>query len=98
MKYVNYAAYTADKAKILALRPQHRQYLSEIFKRGNLVAAGPFPDDSGAVFIYEAGSDLEAFEIANNDPFARNRVFERFEVKAWNLVFCNPDLLRAAAP
>jgi uncharacterized protein YciI len=98
MKYINYATYTSDKTKILALRPQHRQYRAELFKRGSLVAAGPFPDDSGAVFIYEAENDEQAAALVNKDPFSSNGVFQRSELKPWMVVFCNTELLKSAAP
>jgi uncharacterized protein YciI len=93
MKYVSYVTYTADKAKIAVLRPQHREYLSRLFSERKLVAAGPFTDDSGALFVYEADSAEAASALVAEDPFSINGVFQRFELKPWKLVFANTELL-----
>jgi uncharacterized protein YciI len=94
-KYVIYVTYTTDKAKITALRPLHREYLSELFNQGKLVTAGPFTDDSGALFVYEADSSEAATAIAAEDPFSTGGVFARFELKPWKIVFSNLELLRS---
>jgi len=75
MKYVSYVTYTTDKAKVAAHRPAHREYLSELLERGNLVACGPFADDSGALFIYDADSAESAATLVAKDPFAASGVF-----------------------
>jgi uncharacterized protein YciI len=93
MKYVSYVTYTADAAKIAANRPRHREYLSRLQDEGKLVAAGPFTDDSGALFIYEADSAEAASGLLADDPFSINGVIESFDVKPWKLVFSNAELL-----
>ncbi|MFB3918071.1 MAG: YciI family protein [Terriglobales bacterium] len=95
MKYVNYVTYTTDKTKIAAHRPAHREYLSGLLKQGKLVASGPFTDDSGAMFIYEADSPEAASALVAGDPFSVNGVFQKLELKPWKLVFSNAELLRA---
>ncbi len=69
MKYVSYATYATDKAKIAAHRPKHREYLSELLNQGKLVTAGPFMDDSGTLFIYEADSAEAASALVAADRF-----------------------------
>lgn len=97
MKYVSYVTYTTDKAKIAAHRPEHREYLSRLLNQGKLVSAGPFADDSGALFIYEADSAEAASVLVAEDPFSTNGVFQKYELKPWKLVFSNPELLRTSA-
>jgi len=94
MKFVSYVTYTTDKAKITAHRPAHREYISGLLNQGKLVTAGPFADDSGALFIYEAGSAEAASALVKEDPFSTNGVFQKFDLKPWKLVFSNTELLR----
>lgn len=58
------------------------------------MACGPFAEDSGARFFYEAGSAEVAAALAVKDPFATSGVFERCEFKPWKLVFFDTELLR----
>lgn len=97
MKYVSYVTYTTDKAKIAAHRPKHRVYLSGLLSQGKLVTAGPFMDDSGALFIYEADSAEAASALVAEDPFSTNGVFEKSQLKPWKLVFSNLALLKAGS-
>ena len=94
MKYVSYVTYTTDKAKIAEHRSEHREYISRLLNQGKLVTAGPFADDSGALFIYEADSADAASALVAQDPFSTNGVFQKFELKLWKLVFSNPELFR----
>ncbi|UCE31876.1 MAG: YciI family protein [Burkholderiales bacterium] len=96
MKFVSYVTYTADKARVTTHRPAHREYLSGLLAQGKLVTAGPFTDDSGALFVYEADSPEQAEALIAADPFAVHGVFERRELRPWKLVFANPELLRMA--
>ena len=53
---MNFAAiieYGDDKAKVKALRPAHREYLSTFLDSGQLRAAGPFADDAGALWVLD---------------------------------------------
>ncbi|WP_433552841.1 YciI family protein [Micromonospora zamorensis] len=49
----------ADEPDRLAARPAHRQRLQALRQEGRLVMAGPFPDDSGALLIFDV-PDAEA--------------------------------------
>jgi uncharacterized protein YciI len=96
MKFASYVKYTSDAGLIATLRPGHRAYLAELFKAGQLVAAGPFTDDSGALFIHEATTQEEAAQLVAADPFAVGGVFTSVETRAWKLVFSDPEQLRAS--
>ncbi len=93
MKFAAIIEYLQDKAKIAELRPVHRQYLASLRERGQLVASGPFTDDSGALIIYEASSPEEAEKILKGDPFHQNGIFVRWQLRPWNPVIANRDLL-----
>lgn len=93
MKYAAIIEYIQDKAKIGAIRPTHRQYLTSLKEKAQLVACGPFTDDSGALIIYEAGTPDEAEQFLRNDPFHQGGVFVTWKLRPWNAVMANRDLL-----
>jgi uncharacterized protein YciI len=94
MKYVSYAKYINDNAKIIAHRPAHRDYVRKLHSQGKLAIAGPFSDDSGGLFIYEVDSAEAGSAIVAEDPFSINGVYEKVEIKPWTLVFSNVELFR----
>lgn len=95
MKFAAVIEYSQDKAKVQSLRPVHRQYLTSLRERGQLAAAGPFTDDSGALIVYEAGSAEEAERLIQADPFHQNGIFLRYQLRPWNAVMLNHDLFPA---
>jgi uncharacterized protein YciI len=95
MKFAAIIEYIPDKAKIAEIRPAHRQHLSALKAQGQLVACGPFTDDSGALIVYEAATREEAEQFIQNDPFAKNGIFVRYQLKPWNVVMANRDLFPA---
>jgi uncharacterized protein YciI len=93
MKFAAIIEYLQDKARVAELRPVHRQYLASLRERGQLVASGPFTDDSGALIIYEAPSREEAEKLLRGDPFHAGGIFVRWQLRPWNPVIANRDLL-----
>ena len=86
MKYAAFIRY-GNPEKIAEVRPTHRQYLSQLKEAGKLWASGPFTDDSGALIIYEAESEEEAWRLIEQDPFHEAGVFQEIQLKPWNQVF-----------
>ena len=95
MKFAAIIDYIQDKAKIAEIRPAHRAHLTVLRERGQLVACGPFTDDSGALIIYEAATKEEAETFLKGDPFAKNGVFVRWQLRPWNAVMANRELFPA---
>lgn len=95
MKFAAIIEYIQDTAKVNALRPTHRQYLTSLKDKGQLVACGPFTDDSGALIIYEAPTKEDAEKLLQGDPFNQNGVFVRYQLRPWNAVMANRDLFPA---
>jgi uncharacterized protein YciI len=93
MKFAAIIEYIQDREKIQAVRPTHRQYLTQLKNQGHLVASGPFTDDSGALIIYEAASPEEAEQLLRNDPFCREGIFRTWQLRPWNPVLANRNLL-----
>lgn len=86
MKYAAIIQYT-NHDKIAETRPVHREYLGGLKESGNIVASGPFEDDSGALIVYEADSQEAAEEMIANDPFNKAGVFQSYTIKPWRQVF-----------
>lgn len=98
MKFAVLYEYVPDISKIGEIRPAHRQYLNQLLASGNLVAAGPITDDSGALIIYEAESAEQAQSFIENDPFHKSGIFLRWQVKPWKMVFGNHSLIPNGGP
>ncbi len=94
MKFINSIKYIQDQNKINQLRPQHREYMQGLLAAGKLALAGPLADDSGALLVYEVATLKEAEALAAADPFAIGGVFVAYEIKPWNLVLANTELLQ----
>ena len=95
MKFAAIIEYIQDKEKIQQARPVHRQYLATLKANGQLVASGPFTDDSGALIVYEAASREEAEKLLQGDPFHQNGIFVSWKLRPWNPVIANRDLFPA---
>jgi uncharacterized protein YciI len=95
MKYAAVIEYVQDAERVQSLRPVHRQYLAALRDRGQLAAAGPFADGSGALIIYEAASADEAERLLQGDPFHQNGIFVRYVLRPWSPAITNRDLFPA---
>ena len=93
MKFANYIHYIDDQAAVAAIRPTHRAHLHGLLDNGQLAAAGPFADGTGALFIYEADDIDAARGLAEADPYTLGGVIKQQTITPWVLVYSNPGLL-----
>jgi uncharacterized protein YciI len=77
----------ADTDRRMAVRPAHREYLTELKAAGKLVTAGPFPDQTGAVLIYAAADEAEVRDILAKDPYTAADVYEITTLSEWQPLF-----------
>jgi len=63
------------------VRPAHLENLRPLVESGKLLIGGPFTDGSGSLMVVEMESEAAALEFASNDPYTKEGVFERIEVK-----------------
>jgi len=86
--YALYIRFTDNEERRLATRPVHREYLKSLFDAGKLIEAGPFTDDSGAIFVYDV-DDLPAAEAQlAQDPYSiTGGILESVAFHEWNRVF-----------
>jgi uncharacterized protein YciI len=68
------------------VRPAHLENLRPLVERGKMIIGGPFTDGSGSLMIVDLDGEAEAREFAQNDPYTRQGVFERVEVKPFRKV------------
>ena len=58
----------SETAPRMALRPRHREILSERYAAGEVMLAGPFDDGSGSMVVFSA-SRARVDEILASDPY-----------------------------
>jgi uncharacterized protein len=78
--FANYAKYADDRSRLAAVRPAHWEYDRMLESAGKLALAGPFANDLGGLFVYNAASKQEALSRVEQDPFAVKGVFEKCEL------------------
>ena len=91
--FVNYAKYGADKSRLATVRPAHWEYDRTLKSAGKLALAGPFANDEGGLFVYNAACREEAMSYLKQDPFAVEGVFADYELLEWLIEGVNPELL-----
>jgi uncharacterized protein YciI len=68
------------------VRPAHLENLRPLVEQGKVLVGGPFTDGSGSLMVVEMESEAAAMEFARNDPYTKEGVFERVEVKPFRKV------------
>jgi uncharacterized protein len=68
------------------VRPAHLENLRPLVERGKVLLGGPFTDGSGSLMVIEMESEAAAREFASNDPYMKQGVFERVEVRPFRKV------------
>jgi uncharacterized protein YciI len=87
MKFAASIEYSRDSALVEAHRSAHRAYLTALLDQDKLFASGPYGDGSGALIIYEADTPEAAEALLKADPFHAARVFLRWTLRPWKVVF-----------
>lgn len=95
MKIVNYATYIDSQERVAALRPAHREYMTQLLAEGRLVVGGPLTDGSGALFIYETESLATAEQIVAVDPYQVGGAYASYKLSPWEVIKANPALIPA---
>lgn len=81
MKFAAVIEYNRDEDRIKAHFPAHRQYLRTFLENGQLLAAGPFADDCGALTIYEADTAEQVEGWIRGDPFHAAGIITSWQVR-----------------
>jgi len=74
-------------ARRFPYREEHLKLAQEAHRRGELVLAGALADPADRALIILRGDSPEiARSFARNDPYVRNGLVQRWEVRPWNVV------------
>jgi uncharacterized protein YciI len=76
----------SDDSARLALRPAHRERLAGLAADGQLLAAGPWSDDSGALLVFAVGGREALDAILAADPYYSAPGVTVTSVREWNPV------------
>jgi uncharacterized protein YciI len=69
-----------------SVRPAHLENLKPLVEQGRMIIGGPFTDGAGSLMIVEMEDQAAAEEFARNDPYVRQGVFARIEVRPFRQV------------
>ena len=87
MKYVLFYESADDVlSKAPAHFPAHEARLKDFHARGDILMVGTFgdPQEQGSMAIFPTRSAAQAF--VDGDPFVREGVVRRWEIREWNEV------------
>lgn len=85
------ALIATDKPGHLQIRLDNRDaHLAYAKDSGKLLMAGPFIDEnggmSGTLLVIEVETMQEAYDFADNDPYAKAGLFEKVRIEQWKKV------------
>ncbi|PZR51920.1 hypothetical protein DNL40_13955 [Xylanimonas oleitrophica] len=70
-----------------AVRPEHREFLTELHRRGTLHVSGPLPAadgaPDGALIVVEADDAATALALLDDDPFRREGLVTTRTAREW---------------
>ena len=83
-------------ARRAVFREEHLRLAREAHRRGELVLAGALTDPADrALLVFRAADRSAVEEFARNDPYVRNGLVTRWEVRPWTVVIGNePEAAR----
>ena len=90
MKIAAIMDYIQDKERTEVAWPAHRLYRQGFLDNGRLRAAGPFDDESGALWILEVETIEEAEKIVKGDPFVAAGVSVSWKLHPLSPVVVSP--------
>jgi uncharacterized protein len=77
-------------AQRAAFRDEHLCLAREAHARGELVLAGALADPpDGALLVFRAGDAMSVEEFVRKDPYVRNGLVKRWEIRPWTVVVGN---------
>jgi uncharacterized protein YciI len=73
---------SGDLSLAAANFPAHQARYQEFFRRGVLIALGPFADRASSMAVFTTREAAE--EFASADPFVLNGVVSNWQIREWN--------------
>jgi uncharacterized protein YciI len=73
-----------------AYREEHLGLARELHARGELILAGALAEPpDGALLIFKADTPKPAEDFVKQDPYVRNGLVKRWEIRPWTVVVGN---------
>jgi uncharacterized protein YciI len=69
-----------------SVRPAHLENLRPLVEAGRVIVDGPFTDGSGSLMVIDFEDEAAAKAFANSDPYVKQGVFERVEIRPFRKV------------
>lgn len=70
----------------LSVRPEHREYVHELYGRGEIRMSGPLAGDAGAILVYQAADENAVRALIEADPYVREGVVREVSLREWMVV------------
>lgn len=77
--------YIEDRSRLLATRPRHRDYLRRLAEHGQVLAGGPFADDSAGFAVYQVTDSAELDRLLTADPYTVEGIAAERIVREWTI-------------
>ena len=75
------------------LRPEHLKLANDAHARGELLMGGAFTDPPDKAMIIFRGADSSVAEtFARNDPYVKNGLVVKWEVRPWLVMIGNDEM------
>jgi uncharacterized protein YciI len=68
------------------VRPAHLENLRPLVESGRVLVGGPFTDGSGSLIVADFENEAAAQAFMQTDPYVKQGVFERVEIKPFRKV------------
>jgi uncharacterized protein len=77
--------YTADRERLLDVRPRHREYLAALAARGIVLAGGPYADDTAGFAVYAVSDRAELDQLLADDPYTLDGISAGRTIHEWKI-------------
>lgn len=78
--------YSASPDELADVRPTHRQWISDRYDEGKILASGPLVHSTGALLICRHDSAAELETLLDQDPFSIAGLIGERVIEEWNPV------------
>ena len=76
--------------KRIPYREEHLSLAQQAYQNGSLIMGGALDDPADSAMLVFKGDDQQvAIEFAKNDPYVKNGLIMKWQVRPWNVVIGN---------
>ncbi len=76
--------------KRIPYREEHLNLAQQAYQNGSLIMGGALDDPAdSAMLVFKGDNQQVAIEFAKNDPYVKNGLIMKWQVRPWNVVIGN---------